>query len=126
MAETAALKRVGSGKMRPSTSSPNLSAAAQSTSPDETNDSPDSLAEEVIKGSNFELKPVPLQLAPMITTAPTQTSRCAVFWDYENCAPPTSYPGFLLVENIRRAIHNFGYITQFKVCDIFNINTIVN
>ncbi|KAI5124537.1 hypothetical protein M0805_003060 [Coniferiporia weirii] len=38
----------------------------------------------------------------------------AVFWDYENCRPPSSLSGYILVERIRRLVREFGVITLFK------------
>jgi len=38
----------------------------------------------------------------------------AVFWDFENCPPPSGMPGYVVVENIRRAVHTFGCVTLFK------------
>ncbi|KAI3662539.1 hypothetical protein MP638_000649 [Amoeboaphelidium occidentale] len=40
--------------------------------------------------------------------------RAAVFWDFENCPPPTGMPGYVVVDNIRNVIHNFGHVTLFK------------
>ncbi len=41
-------------------------------------------------------------------------NKCAIFWDYENSPPPSGMPGYLVVENIRKAVHHFGMITSFK------------
>ncbi|KAH9951356.1 NYN domain-containing protein [Amylocystis lapponica] len=38
----------------------------------------------------------------------------AVFWDYENCAPPSGVPGYDIVNSIRQIAHRFGSIKLFK------------
>ncbi|KAI1790786.1 NYN domain-containing protein [Ganoderma leucocontextum] len=38
----------------------------------------------------------------------------AIFWDYENCAPPTSTPGYDVVNNIRQVAHEYGSVKLFK------------
>ncbi|KAH7930845.1 DUF537-domain-containing protein [Leucogyrophana mollusca] len=38
----------------------------------------------------------------------------AIFWDYENCSPPSSLLGYDIVNNIRRMAHVFGPVTNFK------------
>ncbi|TBU50101.1 NYN domain-containing protein [Dichomitus squalens] len=38
----------------------------------------------------------------------------AIFWDYENCAPPTSTPGYDVVSNIRQVAHEYGSVKLFK------------
>ncbi|TDL13637.1 hypothetical protein BD410DRAFT_817284 [Rickenella mellea] len=38
----------------------------------------------------------------------------AVFWDYENCRPPSSASGYDVVTKIRRAVRAYGSITYFK------------
>ncbi|KAL6309093.1 NYN domain-containing protein [Sparassis latifolia] len=38
----------------------------------------------------------------------------AVFWDYENCTPPTTVPGYDITNNIREIAHKFGSVKQFK------------
>lgn len=40
--------------------------------------------------------------------------KVAVFWDFENCPPPSGMPGYVVVENIRNVTHHFGDITLFK------------
>ncbi|EJD05904.1 uncharacterized protein FOMMEDRAFT_67864, partial [Fomitiporia mediterranea MF3/22] len=37
-----------------------------------------------------------------------------IFWDYENCRPPSNISGAKLVENICRLVRGAGAITQFK------------
>nr|KAJ3414995.1 hypothetical protein HK105_001622 [Polyrhizophydium stewartii] len=44
----------------------------------------------------------------------TGQSKCAIFWDFENCAPPQAVPGYVVVENIRKAVMQFGPIVQFR------------
>eukprot|EP00842_Homolaphlyctis_polyrhiza_P004363 jgi/Hompol1/4928/HPOL_004032-RA len=50
----------------------------------------------------------------------SRLSKCAIFWDFENCAPPAAVPGYVVVENIRRAITQFGPIVAFRA--YFEIN----
>lgn len=38
----------------------------------------------------------------------------AVFWDYENCHPPSHMTGYDLVKKIRAVAHRFGNIKSFK------------
>ncbi|ORX49226.1 DUF537-domain-containing protein [Piromyces finnis] len=40
--------------------------------------------------------------------------KCAVFWDFENCPPPSGMPGYYVVENLRRVIHRFGSMITLK------------
>ncbi|KAH6573843.1 hypothetical protein BASA60_005863 [Batrachochytrium salamandrivorans] len=49
-------------------------------------------------------------------TTPSRQSPVAIFWDIENCAPPNSVPGYVAVNNIRKALLQFGPIQQFRVC----------
>ncbi|KAJ3042214.1 hypothetical protein HDV00_007924 [Rhizophlyctis rosea] len=44
----------------------------------------------------------------------TPTQKCAIFWDFENCPPPTNVPGYVVVEHIRKVVHHFGSIMLFK------------
>ncbi|EPZ35526.1 NYN, limkain-b1-type domain-containing protein [Rozella allomycis CSF55] len=44
----------------------------------------------------------------------TNYQKVAIFWDLENCPPPTGMPGYVVVENIRKAVHHFGNICLFK------------
>ncbi|KAH8117424.1 limkain-b1-type NYN domain-containing protein, partial [Phellopilus nigrolimitatus] len=41
-------------------------------------------------------------------------SQVAVFWDYENCRPPSNVSGFSVVDRIRRIVEDFGNTTVFK------------
>ncbi|KAJ1341256.1 hypothetical protein BSLG_004155 [Batrachochytrium salamandrivorans] len=47
-------------------------------------------------------------------TTPSRQSPVAIFWDIENCAPPNSVPGYVAVNNIRKALLQFGPIQQFR------------
>ncbi|XJO78003.1 hypothetical protein BDV3_002506 [Batrachochytrium dendrobatidis] len=38
----------------------------------------------------------------------------AIFWDFENCAPPAAVPGYVAVQNIRKSLRQFGPIVQFR------------
>ncbi|KAI0721520.1 hypothetical protein C8T65DRAFT_199576 [Cerioporus squamosus] len=38
----------------------------------------------------------------------------AIFWDYENCTPPCSNPGYDVVNNIREVAHAYGSVKLFK------------
>ncbi|KAI0747883.1 NYN domain-containing protein [Daedaleopsis nitida] len=38
----------------------------------------------------------------------------AIFWDYENCAPPCSVPGYDVVNNIAKVSHEYGSVKLFK------------
>ncbi|KAI0646821.1 NYN domain-containing protein [Trametes meyenii] len=38
----------------------------------------------------------------------------AIFWDYENCTPPCSVPGYDVVNNIRQVAHEYGSVKLFK------------
>ncbi|OBZ75647.1 hypothetical protein A0H81_04559 [Grifola frondosa] len=38
----------------------------------------------------------------------------AIFWDYENCAPPCSMPGYDIVNKIRQIAHEYGSVKLFK------------
>ncbi|GBE82453.1 hypothetical protein SCP_0408370 [Sparassis crispa] len=38
----------------------------------------------------------------------------AIFWDYENCSPPSTAPGYDIMNNIREIAHRFGSVKQFK------------
>ncbi|KAI0637224.1 NYN domain-containing protein [Trametes polyzona] len=38
----------------------------------------------------------------------------AIFWDYENCAPPCTVPGYDVVNNIRQVAHQYGTVKLFK------------
>ncbi|KAI0701793.1 limkain-b1-type NYN domain-containing protein, partial [Earliella scabrosa] len=38
----------------------------------------------------------------------------AIFWDYENCAPPAREPSYPLVHGIRRLAHQYGSVKLFK------------
>ncbi|KAJ8588005.1 hypothetical protein M405DRAFT_852721 [Rhizopogon salebrosus TDB-379] len=40
--------------------------------------------------------------------------KVAIFWDYENCAPPLSSQAYAIVNGIRRIAHIFGSVTTFK------------
>ncbi|KAF9246594.1 NYN domain-containing protein [Melanogaster broomeanus] len=44
------------------------------------------------------------------------SDKVAIFWDYENCSPPSSSPGlgYDIVNNVRRMAHVFGSVTTFK------------
>ncbi|KAJ3053606.1 hypothetical protein HK097_003873 [Rhizophlyctis rosea] len=44
----------------------------------------------------------------------SENGKCAIFWDFENCPPPTNVPGYAVVDSIRRVVHHFGCITLFK------------
>ncbi|KAF8607696.1 hypothetical protein BDV93DRAFT_276683 [Ceratobasidium sp. AG-I] len=41
-------------------------------------------------------------------------NRVGIFWDYENCAPPTGTPGYVVAERLRAACGVHGSITQFR------------
>ncbi|KAG2349378.1 hypothetical protein BDR05DRAFT_985929 [Suillus weaverae] len=40
--------------------------------------------------------------------------KVAIFWDYENCSPPSNSQGHAIVNGIRRIAHVFGYVMSFK------------
>jgi len=40
--------------------------------------------------------------------------RVGIFWDFENCAPPTGLAGYKVVDRIRTAAHAYGSISCFK------------
>lgn len=42
------------------------------------------------------------------------SEKCAVFWDFENCPPPSGMPGYYVVENLRKVIHRFGSMIALK------------
>ncbi|KAH7916025.1 NYN domain-containing protein [Hygrophoropsis aurantiaca] len=44
----------------------------------------------------------------------SETQDVAIFWDYENCSPPSSLLGYDIVNNIRRMAHVFGSVNTFK------------
>lgn len=41
-------------------------------------------------------------------------NRVGIFWDYENCAPPTGTPGYVVAERLRTACGAHGSVTQFR------------
>jgi len=41
-------------------------------------------------------------------------AKCAVFWDFENCPPPSGMPGYYVVENLRKVVHRFGSMIALK------------
>lgn len=41
-------------------------------------------------------------------------SNVAIFWDYENCTPSCTAPGYDIVENIRQIAHKYGSVKLFK------------
>ncbi|KAE9384215.1 hypothetical protein BT96DRAFT_982351 [Gymnopus androsaceus JB14] len=43
-----------------------------------------------------------------------ETGQVAVFWDYENCAAPSSLNGYELVQRIRDVAHEFGSVKLLK------------
>ncbi|KAE9392358.1 hypothetical protein BT96DRAFT_752969, partial [Gymnopus androsaceus JB14] len=43
-----------------------------------------------------------------------ETGQVAIFWDYENCAAPSSLSGYELVRRIRNLAHEFGSIKLLK------------
>lgn len=43
-----------------------------------------------------------------------QESNVAIFWDYENCAPTSSSPGYGVVDSILQIAHKYGSVKQFK------------
>ncbi|PCH38370.1 DUF537-domain-containing protein [Wolfiporia cocos MD-104 SS10] len=38
----------------------------------------------------------------------------AIFWDYENCTPPSTISGYDIVGNIRQIAHTYGSVKLFK------------
>ncbi|OSX64964.1 hypothetical protein POSPLADRAFT_1136398 [Postia placenta MAD-698-R-SB12] len=38
----------------------------------------------------------------------------AIFWDYENCTPPSASPGYDIIDNIRQIAHEYGSVKLFK------------
>ncbi|EGN96004.1 hypothetical protein SERLA73DRAFT_141112 [Serpula lacrymans var. lacrymans S7.3] len=38
----------------------------------------------------------------------------AIYWDYENCKPPSQLLGYDIANNIRRVAHAFGSVTVFR------------
>ncbi|KAI0637225.1 NYN domain-containing protein [Trametes polyzona] len=38
----------------------------------------------------------------------------AIFWDYENCTPACTVPGYDVVNNIRQVAHQYGSVKLFK------------
>ncbi|KAF9805355.1 hypothetical protein IEO21_09090 [Rhodonia placenta] len=38
----------------------------------------------------------------------------AIFWDYENCTPPSVSPGYDIVDKIRQIAHEYGSVKLFK------------
>jgi len=38
----------------------------------------------------------------------------AIFWDYENCTPPSTVPGYHIVDNIRQIALRYGNVKLFK------------
>ncbi|TDL16995.1 hypothetical protein BD410DRAFT_585338, partial [Rickenella mellea] len=44
----------------------------------------------------------------------TRTGHVAVFWDYENCHPPSNASGYDIVDKICRAVETYGSIIHFK------------
>ncbi|KAG1891527.1 NYN domain-containing protein [Suillus subluteus] len=44
----------------------------------------------------------------------SNNKKVAIFWDYENCSPPSNSQGHAIVNGIRRIAHVFGYVTSFK------------
>ncbi|KAL5637011.1 hypothetical protein ACGC1H_000853 [Rhizoctonia solani] len=41
-------------------------------------------------------------------------SRVGIFWDYENCAPPSGTPGYVVAERLRATCSAHGSVTQFR------------
>ncbi|CAE7072538.1 unnamed protein product, partial [Rhizoctonia solani] len=41
-------------------------------------------------------------------------NRVGIFWDYENCAPPSGTPGYVVAERLRATCGAFGSVTQFR------------
>ncbi|KDQ08357.1 hypothetical protein BOTBODRAFT_166064 [Botryobasidium botryosum FD-172 SS1] len=40
--------------------------------------------------------------------------RVGIFWDFENCPPPSNTPGYIVADSVRRMAHRFGSVTLFK------------
>ena len=53
-------------------------------------------------------------LQQFVTNPPIQHS-VGIFWDLENCSPPTGVPGYIVVERMRQFIQPFGPILSFRV-----------
>ncbi|KAG8969238.1 hypothetical protein FRC03_003763 [Tulasnella sp. 419] len=49
-----------------------------------------------------------------VISASNDHTRVGIFWDYENCAPPSGVPGYVVAEQIRKVAHNFGSVTVFR------------
>ncbi|KAE9389468.1 hypothetical protein BT96DRAFT_767496, partial [Gymnopus androsaceus JB14] len=43
-----------------------------------------------------------------------ETGQVGIFWDYENCAAPSSLNGYELVQRIRDVAHEFGSVKLLK------------
>ncbi|CAE6478478.1 unnamed protein product [Rhizoctonia solani] len=41
-------------------------------------------------------------------------NRVGIFWDYENCAPPSGTPGYVVAERVRATCGVYGSVTQFR------------
>ncbi|KAG8691471.1 hypothetical protein FRC11_003230 [Ceratobasidium sp. 423] len=41
-------------------------------------------------------------------------NRVGIFWDYENCAPPSGTPGYVVAERLRATCGAYGSVTQFR------------
>ncbi|CAE6386645.1 unnamed protein product [Rhizoctonia solani] len=41
-------------------------------------------------------------------------NRVGIFWDYENCAPPSGTPGYVVAERVRATCGAYGSVTQFR------------
>ncbi|EUC57673.1 NYN domain protein [Rhizoctonia solani AG-3 Rhs1AP] len=41
-------------------------------------------------------------------------NRVGIFWDYENCAPPSGTPGYVVAERLRATCSAHGSVTQFR------------
>ncbi|CAE6424006.1 unnamed protein product [Rhizoctonia solani] len=41
-------------------------------------------------------------------------NRVGIFWDYENCAPPSGIPGYVVAERLRATCGAYGSVTQFR------------
>ncbi|KAF9066885.1 NYN domain-containing protein [Rhodocollybia butyracea] len=48
------------------------------------------------------------------TAAAGNNDQVAIFWDYENCSPPSNMSGYELVSRIRDLAHHYGGVKLFK------------
>ncbi|KAG8893806.1 hypothetical protein FRB99_001698, partial [Tulasnella sp. 403] len=50
----------------------------------------------------------------MASFPPSYESKVGVFWDYENCEPPSGVPGYAVGDKIREIALQFGDMAVFK------------